>query len=56
MWGKNKTKFELNFSGLHEMWDGKGSFTVFLPLLREGLCNSFDASLPVTYAVIPDSW
>lgn len=47
---------ELNFSSIHEMWDGKWYSTVLLPLLGEGLCNSFGASLPVTYAVIPDSW
>lgn len=55
--GKNKKKIlGLNLSGVKEIWDGKAYSTVLLPLLGEGLCNSFDASLPVTYSVILDSW
>lgn len=54
--GKNEDKIlELNLSGIHEIWDGKGCSTVLLPLLGEGLSNSFDGSLPMTYAVIPES-
>lgn len=43
--GKNEDEIlELNFSDTHEIWDGKWYSTVLLPLLGEGMRNSFDAS------------